>query len=307
MKHTAFAACLLVCAVAFLGGCSTDEYAKAFLARDTTAGKLDYAFLGDTDRLVEQRIISHGRVVKMSDKVKIDVWVIKAKTEKARGTVMAIHDLGASKNAYRSLANLLAEKGFDVVLPDLRAHGRSTGKYVTYGALEKRDLKRVMDVLLADKVVAAPLYVFGTGLGGSVALQYAAVDSRVKGVMALAATRDIHTEFTRFINDIAVLMSPEDRVKTLAAAGKLGKFRIEDASALVAARKLKCPVYLMHGKADLRTPHAESQAVYKALAGPKELELVPLLRRLGVLFAPDASLVDRIEKVAGGKVGAPAK
>ena len=47
MKNAVIAVCLGACITAFVGGCSTDEYARSFLARDTTAGKLDYAFLGD--------------------------------------------------------------------------------------------------------------------------------------------------------------------------------------------------------------------------------------------------------------------
>ena len=58
----------------------------------------------------------------------------------------------------------------------------------------------------------------------------------------------------------------------------------------------------MHGLADMTTPPTESEALYKAAGGPKELELVPLLRRLGLLFAPDASLVERVEKVVSGKL-----
>ncbi len=302
MKRKSLLLCLCL-AASLAAGCTHAQYAKMFLQRDTSPGKTAYLFTPSSEKLVENKTISAARTCRMRDKVEIDVWVMKSAVKgETRGTVLVLHDLGDSKNTYRTLGRMLAEKGFDVVLPDLRAHGRSTGKNVTYGALERMDQQLVMDRLVAEKLVGEPIYVFGKGLGGVVGIQYAALDKRVKGVMAVTPWRDINTVFQKFMNDVALLMSAEDREKVLAEAAKMGKFNPADASAIRDIATLKCPVLLMHGKLDLVTPYTESEALYKAAGGPKELELPPLFQ-LDLLFRQQAAFLERIEKVVSGKIG----
>jgi pimeloyl-ACP methyl ester carboxylesterase len=45
-------------------------------------------------------------------------------------------------------AKELAEAGYRAVLVDLRGHGRSTGKYTTFGVQAAKDLSQVIDALV---------------------------------------------------------------------------------------------------------------------------------------------------------------
>ena len=292
--------CALLWAGALTAGCSTEQYAKLLVQPDTSFGRTRYFLAPSGEDLVKAKTISAARRYKMPGKVDIDVWVIKAKAETpSRGAVLVLHDLSDSKAGYLPLAKALSQKGFDIVLSDFRAHGRSTGKYVTYGAKEKEDLKRVVDGLLAEKLVSETVYVFGAGMGASVAIQYAAIDSRVKGVMAVAACRD----FRSFAKRLHLLMDPIDFDKLLARAGQIAKFKPNDVSALDDIGKLRCPVLLMHGKLDRKAPYTDSEALYEAANNPKELMLIEVLGHLGMLFAADATFVEGIEKLTSGKIG----
>jgi len=119
--------------------------------------------------------------------------------------------------------------GWDVVLPDLRAHGSSGGRYVTWGAKEKHDIKDVVDALIDEKLIEPRLYVMGASLGGCVAIQYAAIDSRCEGVLALAPPTGI--------NDVARMIYPLATegwlARTVVHAGQIADFDPLDASALV--------------------------------------------------------------------------
>ncbi len=302
MKRMTLALAAAVTACAAVGGCTTDEYARQIIQQDTGFGKIREAMTGTSEQLVKNKTISAARQYAMPDQTEIDVWVVKPDGGESRGTVLVLHGLCDSKVTYKRLAGMLSEKGFDVVLPDLRAHGRSGGKYVTFGALEKYDQKRVIDELVGEKLIAEPLYVFGASLGASVAIQYAAIDPRVQGVMAMAPTRDMRA----FARKLLGLLSEQDFEKALARSGQIGNFDPAEASALEAAAKLTCPLLLVHGKLDTVVPYTDSEAIYAAAAGPKELELVPWASHLGVLFGQEAKMVEGIEKLASGRLPTPA-
>ena len=294
-------------ALVLLGGCTIDQYARMLIKQNTTYGKINMKVLGSTEQMIKQGAIFTGRRYAMPDKTEIDVWVLKAPPASAgKGTVLVLHGLCDSKASYyRGLARMLTQKGFDVVLPDLRAHGRSTGQYVTYGALEKHDQRRTMDLLYQEGIVQEPLYVLGVSLGGSVAIQYAALDPRVKGVMAMAPPKDFAMLSRRFINSVHRLMSDEDFQKVLVRAGEIGNFDPGDASALDAAAKLRCPLLLVHGNLDIIVPHSDSEVLRDAAGGPVELESLVLHGHIGMLFGREPNIVAGIERLVAGKVGVP--
>ncbi|OPX24798.1 MAG: hypothetical protein B1H04_01430 [Planctomycetales bacterium 4484_123] len=289
-----------------LAGCTVDEYARRLLEQSTSIGRIWQAMVGTSEQLVAGGTISAARRFTMPDGVEIDVWVLKAagrtSTQPARGTVLVVHGLCDSKVSYLRLGRALSRRGFDVVLTDLRAHGRSTGRYVTYGALEKDDQKRVMDALLAEKLVAEPVYVFGRSLGASVAILYAAIDPRVRGVVAVTPSRDMPTTCRRFLARNAILLDETTFQKVIARAGKLGRFDPADASVVDAAAKLDCPLLLVHGGADVFVPYTDSEEIFKAAGGPKELEIIPWAGHFGIVYAREEEMVGRVEKVAAGRL-----
>jgi len=301
-------ACGWLLTTALLGGCTTDQYARMLLEQDTSYGKINEAMVGSSEQLVQNGQISAARRYTMPDGTDIDVWILQASSKVApRGTVLVLHGLCDAKITYLRLGKMLAEKGFDVVLPDLRAHGRSGGKLVTYGALEKRDQLRVINHLLEEKVVREPLYVFGASMGASVAIQYAALDPRVRGVMAMAPYRDMESVFRRFLARMAPLMSEKDIRKVIARAGQIGKFDPAEASTLAAIRKLRVPTLLVHGMLDTLTPFGDSKALSEAAGGPVRLELIPWAGHIGILFGREANIVHSLEQLASGRLEATTK
>jgi pimeloyl-ACP methyl ester carboxylesterase len=79
---------------------------------------------------------------------------------------------------------LFRQRGYSVLLFDLRHHGRSGGSTVTFGYKEKYDLKAWVDwafqLVGADGTVGT----MGESLGASVALQHAALDHRIAFTVA---------------------------------------------------------------------------------------------------------------------------
>lgn len=299
LRHFAMAG--LLAAVSLSAGCNwlIEEDARRIVEPAAIPGRLALRMSGGSDHLIEKgRITRQGRV-SAADGAAISYWVLRHRqvyagataTDKSRGTVLLIHPLLTGKTWFLPLAQVLSDRGFDVVLPDLRGHGESGGKYVTWGAKEKDDLKRVMDRLLKDKAVSGRIYVMGASLGGCVAVQYAAYDKRCRGVVSICPPVGVREVAGR----IHPLLGPHDLEVRLRWAGRMAGFNPDDASAALAARKLECPIVLIHGKLDVIVPYPHSEVIYEFAPEPRKLILVNWADHMTIQVGQDDWLADQLE------------
>jgi alpha-beta hydrolase superfamily lysophospholipase len=214
-----------------------------------------------------------------------------------------LHGLGEGKANYLGVAKRLSAKGMNVVLIDLRGHGCSSDKYTTYGAKEKDDVKAVLDEVDKKGLKIGDVFVFGTTLGGCVAFQYAAIDPRCKGVMAIAPYRDATTVARRIAFVLAPTMSEADFRQALAEGAKMADFDPASASAVDAAKKLTCPVLVVNALLDVTVQIDWSQAVYDAAGGPKRFIVVtPGPEQLALVMIWEDWIADRMADLAHGKL-----
>lgn len=297
------ASVLVLCA-----GCATDDYARKIIEYNTTAGRVLQDLAGSGVQLIQQKQIDAQRRIPAPDKAEMDVYVIKAKPDPsgqrkgALGTMVILHGLTGSKweFPYFGAGQVLSKKGYDVVLMDLRSHGRSGGKYVTYGAMEKNDVKAVIDSLLKEGMINDSIYVFGATLGGAVAIQYAAIDPRCKGVLAMTPYKDMASIARRWM---PMTMSDEDFQKVMTRAGEIAAFNPAEASSVEAAKKLHCPLLLVHGVIDLSVPFDHSQAIYDAATGTKKLLAVtPGPEQVGLAIILEDWIANNMDMIAHGKI-----
>jgi pimeloyl-ACP methyl ester carboxylesterase len=129
------------------------------------------------------------------------------------------------------------------------------------------DLSRALDAVGATEAI-----LFGTSLGGAVALQAAADDPRVAGVVAQSAFADLET----IVRERAPFIATASEVReALAIAEQRGRFKVAEVSPRAAAARIRVPVLLIHGERDRATRPSHSRAIFAALAAPKELVIVP--------------------------------
>ncbi len=280
MKRNVLFGCLMtLLTVGLVAGCGADFHARQIVEHKIDGGQFMQNLIGSGEQMVKSGRIDAHRRIDGADKTEIDVWVLNAHrdaSKESRGTVIILHRLYEHKALfpYFGAGEKLAAKGFDVVLIDLRAHGRSEGKYITYGAKEKLDVKAVVDALAGEGLIHTPIYAFGVEHGGSTAIQYAAIDPRCKGVMAMTAFTDIRPVARARLR----LLPPEKFQAALERAGKIADFDPADASARKAATKLEnTPLLLVYGIFDLTVPSAHGIMIYNAAAGPKRLIDKPML------------------------------
>src|SRR4051794_28402667 len=200
------------------------------------------------------------------DGVDLKGWRCRASVP-SRATLVYLHGVADNRSSSVGIIDRFGKRGFDVIAYDSRAHGDSSGDFCTYGFFEKQDLYRVI-----DSIERGPIVLVGTSLGAAVALQEAAIDSRVAAVVAAETFSDLRTvaaERAPFV------FTPQVIERAFRIAEQQGHFDLDAVSPEAAAAQISIPVLLVHGANDTDTPPDHSRRVFARLPGPKHLIIVP--------------------------------
>jgi uncharacterized protein len=198
--------------------------------------------------------------------VTLDGWFCASTAPEHQGTIVYLHGVADNRGSSLATIQIFTPLGFDVIAYDSRAHGTSDGERCTYGFFEKRDLQRVLDQLAIKDVV-----LIGHSLGGAVALQTAAIEPRVRAVVAASTFSDLRT----IASERAFGLPAWSLGPAFTRAEHDATFVVDEVSPMKAAAQLRVPVLLIHGADDRDTVPSHSQRVFEALHEPKQIIVVP--------------------------------
>lgn len=201
------------------------------------------------------------------------VWV---PAENPKGTILLAHGYRSSKIVDFSMAfGMYHAMGMNILLPDQRAHGKSKGKYITFGVKESRDMADW--VSYHNKTFGEfPLILSGLSMGASTMLYLADKDlpDNVKGIIAdcgFTSPREIiKSVFKRVIHLPA---APTLWVADLFARLFAG-FGLSEKDTRKILPNSKLPVLLVHGVDDGFVPCEMTEQAYAVCKDPKKLLLV---------------------------------
>ncbi|MBW2733280.1 MAG: alpha/beta fold hydrolase [Deltaproteobacteria bacterium] len=210
----------------------------------------------------------HLRVAVKAPIASLSLLVLDPPSGKPVATVIVFHGIRDSKLSMLGFGRRLTHEGYRVILLDNRGHGLSSGRILSFGVFERDDAKAVLDALEARGLLVGPVGALGFSYGGSVAIQLGALDSRVKAVVAVstfASMRAVVKNYVRlFAPGVGLLLSEERLNTAIDDAAKAGGFDPEQANTAKAAGRLKVPLLVMHGGADLKIPTAHSETICRA-------------------------------------------
>lgn len=202
------------------------------------------------------------------DSLQLDCWFVPATGDSLRGTVLLLHGIGDTKASMLGGAASLVQAGYNVVLYDSRAHGRSTGRYCTYGFYEKRDVSRVLDEVVRLYGGCEPFGIMGSSFGGAVAVQALAADKRLRcGIVESTFTvlGDIVYAYQQQMLGIPFRWVADE---ALAKACTLAQFSADSVCPECSAARVEQPVLVVHGTADERINITHGRRIFQALASP---------------------------------------
>lgn len=196
-----------------------------------------------------------------------------------KGTVFLLHGVMMTRESMLHWGLHLAQTGYRVVLVDLRGHGQSTGKVITYGAREPADLSQVLDELTRRNLITGRVGVLGISYGGAIAINWAAREPRIAAVVALAPFCDAQEAIEQFGRALTPkLMSHVSTAtlqRALALAAEQGHFTWSETDVLASARQLHQPVLLFHGAKDTWIPPTHSRRIMNAAPAGSRMLMGP--------------------------------
>lgn len=196
--------------------------------------------------------------------------------ENSRGTVLLAHgyrstcliDFAAFFAFYHTL-------GMNILVPDQRSHGKSEGRYITFGVKESED----MATWIAEhnrRFGAYPMFLMGISMGASTMLYLAdrKLPENVRGIIAdCGFTSPAQILAWVYRRRIHLPAGP-----TLWAAALFAKmfagFSLWEKDTCRSLRHSRLPVLMIHGREDGFVPCKMTEDGYAACRGKKDLFLV---------------------------------
>ena len=276
---------LTLLAALALNGC-TGWLARSIVWGPNTDKKIDFAGDPSVETLARLDVDRAMRVDVGLPPASLSLWLMEPGAGSAaapgavpRGTVLVLHGINDRKDTMRGVGRHFASHGYRAVLVDLRAHGRSSGQWLTFGVVESHDLSQVIDALDAQSLLAGNVGVFGPSFGGAIAVQLAGRDPRVRAVVSVCgftSMRDVTPGVVRMYTPPPAkwLLLNSSIQRAVTEAGRIAGFDPDAASALDAMVRTDAHVLLIHGKNDRKIPPSHSERLHAAAPGRSRLVLL---------------------------------
>lgn len=185
--------------------------------------------------------------------------------------VIAVHGYRSSGRRDMAFpAFKFSQAGYNVLVPDLRSHGKSSGKKIGMGWLEKEDVKAWIDqVIKIDP--EAEIILFGGSMGASTVMMASGdkLPEQVKLLIADCGYSSVYGEFSEMLK--SALKLPPTPILFFAdifCKKRLG-FSLKDASSIQQLEKNQLPLLCIHGTKDKFVPY---QAMEENLAATKGIK-----------------------------------
>jgi dipeptidyl aminopeptidase/acylaminoacyl peptidase len=229
----------------------------------------------------------------------IESWVVEPRAAEPKGTIVLLHGARMDKRSLAPVAAALVDAGYRAALVDLRGHGESSGRYLSYGSVESHDVSAVLDSL-SERASLGCVGVYGFSYGGAVAVRLGAVDPRVKVTVAVspfATLREVVGDYRRKYLPQPLNAIPDAWFQSAVdEAARIASFDPDASSPLQAAARSHAKLLLIHGTADTQVPLRHSQMLLRA--GDEDTRLIAVPRAGHEAMPSDPTGVIRKEAVA---------
>lgn len=211
------------------------------------------------------------------DHVKLGGWWMPAPgtVRGLRGTIIVCPGQNGSLDKDIPQVKPLHDAGFQVLMFDFRAHGKSDGRLVSLGVMEQFDLLGALDYVQQIHG-AEQVGVMGYSMGAGVALMTAAQDERIAALVVDGAYPRLAGLLTAWGRMRGIpLIAARGLAWVMLLIGSLrARYQLYRANPADVIANVRVPTLFIHGEADPFVSNEEIQKLVDAAPGATELWLV---------------------------------
>ena len=194
--------------------------------------------------------------------------------EESHQWVIAIHGYKGNNTGMMSYASRYFDKGYNVLLPNNRAHENSEGDYIGMGWLDKDDIAKWVEWIV-EQDDQAEIILHGVSMGGATVMMTSGYNlDHVIGYIEDCGYTSVWDIFASELDKRFSLPTfPILDISNLIASLQAG-YDFKDASSITQVSQTKKPMLFIHGGKDDFVPTSMVYEVYEAATCKKDLYLV---------------------------------
>lgn len=179
-------------------------------------------------------------------------------------------------NDFSSIAKFYMEQGFNLMVVDERAHGKSEGTYIGFGCLDRRDGALWTEYVVNRLGEDCRIMLHGISMGGATVLMSTGLDlpTQVKAVVSDCAFTSAWEVFSHVLKTMYHIPAfPMMQIADRMARQEAG-YGLDECNAREEVKKSSVPILFIHGDADTFVPCSMVYELYEACQTPKELLVI---------------------------------
>lgn len=246
------------------------EESKAVVASVAEGEKLADNLFTKEHKPAQLNIISSDK-----QQLKLNAYLYENNQTQHKWAIVVHGYNGNAKGMTRYVRNFY-ERGYNVLSPDLRGHGKSEGDYIGMGWPDRKDMLLWIDQII-KKDPEAEIVLFGVSMGAATVMMTSGekLPDNVKVIVEDCGYSSVSDVFAYQLDDLFGL--PEFPVMN--AANSVTNIRagydLYEASAVEQVSKSVTPMLFIHGDADTFVPFEMMNEVYEAANVEKEKLIIP--------------------------------
>ena len=185
--------------------------------------------------------------------------------------VIIVHGYTSKGFNMTSYAKNFYNMRYNIMIPDLRAHGESEGHYIGMGWDDRNDIINLIDYILAEES-DAEIVLFGVSMGAATVMMVSGekLPSNVKAIIEDCGYTSAWDQFAYQLKTLFNLPKfPMMNIVDIICKIRAGYF-ISDASAIKQVKKTSIPTLFIHGDSDSFVPFEMQEKLYDACSAEKE-------------------------------------
>lgn len=209
-----------------------------------------------------------------SDDAHIDLKAIYLPAQnKTNKTILVAHGWHGNAKHMAPYIKMFHELGYNVLAPDDRGCGQSSGRYTTFGWTDRKDYLGWINQIIEKQGQDSQIALFGVSMGGATVMNVSGetLPPQVTCIVEDCGFSSIAEEFSHVLEDDYGLPSQVILSGCIPLAQPRIGFNIYEADTKQQLAKNKLPIFFIHGDSDTFVPTSMVYRNYSADTSEKQL------------------------------------